>query len=72
MNEKITARNLKHEAKLSCLYREHKMTRYIKTGPGRYYAECKTCGNWVQVCVHPLPNEIDIGGPAVALNCEGK
>ena len=32
--------------------------------------ECDTCG--MQVCVNtrPMPNEIDIGGEAVALNCD--
>jgi hypothetical protein len=27
------------------------------------------CGKWIQVESNPAPNGIDIGGPAVALNC---
>jgi len=30
---------------------------------------CKHCGEWVQLTDNPQPNGIDIGGPAVALNC---
>ena len=30
---------------------------------------CIICSAWVQVNTLPLPNQIDIGGPAVALNC---
>jgi hypothetical protein len=32
-------------------------------------ATCKKCGMWVQVLPHPMSNEINIGGTAVALNC---
>lgn len=37
-------------------------------------AECAECGMTVRADAHPAPNGIDIGGPAVALNCdpEGK
>jgi hypothetical protein len=31
---------------------------------------CTKCGKYVQVCTKPQPNEIDIGGTAVALNCK--
>lgn len=31
---------------------------------------CKICGKRVVIMPKPLPNEIDIGGEAVALNCE--
>ena len=32
-------------------------------------AECKVCGAWVQVNTNPAPNQIDIGGPSVAVDC---
>jgi hypothetical protein len=28
------------------------------------------CGKEVQITMNPLPNEIEVGGEAVALNCE--
>ena len=34
---------------------------------GRATAHCTLCGAWVQVIAHPAPNEIDIGGEAVAV-----
>lgn len=30
---------------------------------------CKNCGRWVQVLTHPAPNDVEIGGPAIALDC---
>jgi hypothetical protein len=33
-------------------------------------AECKKCGKYVVVRTHPLPNEIEIGGAALALGCD--
>ena len=32
---------------------------------------CLHCGMELQVFTAPMPNEIDIGGEAVALNCTG-
>jgi hypothetical protein len=32
--------------------------------------ECIRCQAWVQVDTNPLPNGIDIGGPAVAVHCK--
>lgn len=34
-------------------------------------ATCKVCGAYVGIDSDPWPNGIDIGGPAVAINCEG-
>ena len=34
-------------------------------------ADCERCGMWVMVTPTPLPSEIDIGGPGVALSCPG-
>jgi hypothetical protein len=33
------------------------------------HSHCKVCGKTVTINSHPMPNEIDIGGEAVALNC---
>lgn len=71
MFEKTLARTLKHEALTSCLVRGHSMKRFEKTDSGVFYAECKDCYMWVQVDLHPSPNGIDIGGPAIVLDCTG-
>lgn len=33
------------------------------------WASCRYCGKGVAIRTNPLPNEIEIGGEAVALNC---
>jgi hypothetical protein len=33
------------------------------------YSNCIRCGKEVEVLTHPLPNEIEVGGSAVAENC---
>ncbi len=38
-------------------------------GPLSQFGTCKRCGMEVQLIEHPAPNQIDIGGEAVALNC---
>lgn len=34
--------------------------------------ECIRCERWVQILTKPQPNEIDVGGPALAINCDKK
>ena len=48
-----------------------KRGHYLGTWQPGSIATClhKGCGAWVQCIVTPLPNEIDIGGPAVAIGC---
>lgn len=41
-------------------------------GRFRRHSKCRRCGMGVQILTHPAPNEIDIGGEAVALNCPGQ
>lgn len=65
---------LKKQAQQSTHWRGHTM-RWVKPvhwGQGRYIqtAVCKRCNRTVQLLTHPMPNEINIGGEAVALNCE--
>jgi hypothetical protein len=38
-------------------------------GPKSRNAECRKCGAFVTVHESPAPNQIDIGGEAVAVNC---
>ena len=60
------------EAKEGCECRGHDMSVfYHYANDTRAYASCKLCGRRVDVCARPMPNEIDIGGEAVALNCWG-
>jgi hypothetical protein len=32
---------------------------------------CVRCSAWVRATVRPAPNDIDVGGSAVALDCTG-
>ncbi len=63
---------LKKEALEGCTWRGHKMGRFEKSDywPGVATSTCKICGRSVTVNTRPQPNEIDIGGDAVAVNCE--
>lgn len=65
-------RKLKNEAMRAVLARGHEeidVFRTIKGCPHRAIAFC-SCGTYVQVNARPAPNEIDIGGSAVAENCD--
>jgi len=61
---------LKRESIESCEYRGHKMGAWTD-GPHSLTSECQctVCNAWVAVETKPLPNGIDIGGTAVAVNC---
>lgn len=61
---------LRIEAKEACEYRGHNMNRFEHYASGRCLSTCKICGKAVSVIARPAPNEIDIGGEAVALTCE--
>lgn len=61
---------LRHEAEEACEFRGHVMKRFEHYAKGRCLSTCKLCGKAVSVIVKPAPNEIDIGGEAVALQCE--
>lgn len=69
-------RRLINEAKKSCEFRGHKMRQFEHSIPyngimwGHAYSECKICGKSVMCNTRPAPNDIDIGGEAVALSCE--
>lgn len=62
---------LKREAKESCSFRGHTMSRFRRMEFWTKCAEsiCTSCGASVHVDAKPAPNGIDIAGEAVALNC---
>lgn len=63
-------RVLKNSAIETCRLRKHQMSnfKYLRS-IDTDRSICELCGMYVDVKVKPLPNEIDIGGTAVALNC---
>jgi len=69
----VTFEELKRSARQSCYWRGHRMKpirlTHKMSGHRRGAARCNFCPAWVNVLEHPAPNEIEIGGPAVAMNC---
>ena len=65
---------LRREAENAAFYRYHDLGAWHSGSEWRPYevesAECKRCGAYVQIDVRPPPNGIDVGGTAVAVNCE--
>lgn len=62
-------RKLKQSAKQSAQLRGHKLSKFRIAGRNVFEATCVDCGMYVQVNLTPAPNQIDIGGTAVALSC---
>jgi hypothetical protein len=63
---------LRQEAESASAHRGHVLAwQAPHHGEYRSYqvGVCKTCRAWVSVCDRPLPNEILVGGTAVALSC---
>ena len=56
-------------AKEAASFRQHKLSKFTHGSENRASAECVHCGAWVIVNSKPAPNDIDIGGLAVAVNC---
>lgn len=67
MSSRLT--RLKQSAKVSCYNRKHIMTYFKNCDYGVWRAHCVLCGMETVVKEYPAPNEIDIGGEAVALDC---
>lgn len=63
---------LRQEALKSCKSRGHRMKPFSRRCRYWWDSECKVCGMGVFVSDNPAPNDIEISGEAVALNCEGK
>lgn len=69
MNEELTI-----EAAESATARGHDLTPFSRVTawgyrPGATRSTCRACGREVTVNPHPMPNQVAIGGEAVALNC---
>lgn len=62
---------LEQSAMEAAINRGHRMTPFATLYEQRHIAEsvCEKCEAYVQVNAKPAPNGIDIGGTAVALNC---
>ena len=59
------------EATDAAIFRGHDLMRHWKYHSGGHIGinMCHKCGKEVQINDRPLPNEIDVSGEAVALNC---
>ncbi|HUV84115.1 MAG TPA: hypothetical protein VMV86_00305 [Methanosarcinales archaeon] len=60
---------LKREAIESTTFRGHDMGEWNDVYKGTSVCHCKVCNMQVAVTTNPAPNDIDIGGEAVALGC---
>lgn len=62
---------LKRRARYIALWRGHDMSRFqrVVTERREYDAKCVRCGMETRVCAWPMPNDIEVSGEAVALNC---
>lgn len=71
---------LKASAMESARFRGHVMQRFVTDGDNRdpkdrnwrATSTCRDCDAWVQVNTRPMPNDTDISGTAVAINCGDK
>lgn len=61
---------LKASAEDVAKIRGHRLTRWKSVGNGGAKSKCKDCWRWVQVLEEPRPNQVEIGGPALAVNCD--
>lgn len=57
------------EAREVATSRGHNVKNWDVIGNDCYLLECKDCKMQVMVKEFPLPNEIQVGGEAVALSC---
>ena len=61
------------EARDAATARGHKLAPFARYGSAAHRgasSKCVKCGAFIQVTSSPMPNEIDIGGTAVALGCD--
>ena len=64
-----TIERLKIEARKAAVFQGHRLARFNHYTPGNAVSTCQDCPAEVQVLSQPAPNQIDIGGEAVALGC---
>lgn len=65
---------LRREAATACRFRGHVMRWTVWHGEWQTlcYGACVRCGMLVSCNTKPMPNEIEIGGEAVALTCTNR
>lgn len=71
-DQPVTIETLKEQALEACIFRKHDMGPWednIKENKATAISYCKMCGDYVMVDTKPDPNEVDIGGSAVATGC---
>lgn len=56
-------------AEFSAKYRGHKLAKWERYKMSAS-TKCTICNAHVSVLTKPLPNQIEIGGEAVAINCK--
>ncbi len=61
---------LQQTAMKVCEERGHDMTPFTSYSETNAVASCWTCHMEVRVITNPKPNEIEIGGEAVAIECD--
>jgi len=69
MTTSIRMEHLKASALEACECHGHTMYPWYHYDAGNAVSRCVQCGREVQVLEAPKPNEADIAGPAVAMNC---
>lgn len=62
--------DLAAQARLAAWNREHALSSFELQSDTTAVAYCYHCGKEAYINSRPMPNEIDISGEAVALNCE--
>ena len=60
---------LMEETKNIVLSRGHNVKNWLVLGNDCNALECAVCKKTAMIKEHPLPNEIKVGGEAVAVNC---
>ena len=65
--------DLKYAAQNGAILRGHVLGEWIQHSRKHriHISNCVYCNMQVAINTNPLPNEIDIGGEAIALNCKG-
>jgi len=60
---------LKRQSAEATKFRGHSMGQWHQCGETIAWRRCRVCGAAVSIKTNPMPNEIDIGGEAVAMTC---
>ena len=58
------------EAKRTAEFRNHSLSNFQILSETRFLAKCKVCSKEVSVCLDPQPNEIEISGEVLAIDCQ--